>query len=157
MGPMNLIGRELLELVTEAAKGSPRLRKNHNLHPADESACHRLFNAIEPGSYIRPHRHLAREKDETFVLVRGRLGIVTLDEEGSVTGTAILSQGETVAADIPHGTYHTAVSLESGTIFFEAKAGPYLPLAEEEKGSFAPEEGSAEAAPYLERLTELFR
>jgi cupin fold WbuC family metalloprotein len=62
-----------------------------------------------------------------------------------------------VAADIPHGVYHTALSLESGTIFFEAKAGPYLPLAEEEKSRFAPEEGSAEAAGYLDRLLALFR
>ena len=64
--------------------------------------------------------------------------------------------GDRVVADIRHGVYHTALALESGTIFFEAKAGPYLPLADEEKGSFAPEEGTPEAERYLERLAALF-
>jgi cupin fold WbuC family metalloprotein len=154
---MKIVDQSVLDGITAAAKLSPRLRKNHNLHPADDSACHRLFNAIEPGSYIRPHRHLAAEKDETFLLVRGTLGIVTFDRQGAVLESCLLcAQGERIAADIPHGVFHTAVSLESGTIFFEAKAGPYQPLGEEEKGGFAPEEGSAEAIAYLERLHELF-
>lgn len=153
---MKLIGRELLDQISEAARQAPRLRKNQNLHPSDQSSCHRLFNAIEPASYIPPHRHLAREKDETFVIVRGALGVVSFDEEGAVTATALLREGETVAVDIAHGVYHAAVSLKTGTIFFESKAGPYLPLSCEEKAPFAPEEGSPEAAPYLERLRALF-
>ena len=153
---MNIIDQAVLDRISEGARQAPRLRKNHNLHANDQSACHRLFNGIEPGSYIRPHRHLHPDKDETFVLMRGSLGVVSFDEAGEVTWTALLKTGHAVAADIPHGVYHTAVALESGTIFFEAKAGPYLPLAEEEKGGFAPEEGSAEAAAYLERLAGLF-
>lgn len=154
---MQVVDRTLLDAVSAAARTAPRLRKNHNLHPSDLSACHRLLNAIEPGSYIRPHRHLSVEKDEAFVCLRGRLGVLTLDADGNVLATVLLSAcGENVAVDIPHGVYHTAVSLESGTIFFEAKAGPYLPLAPEEVAGFAPAEGSPEAAAYLERLTALF-
>ena len=154
---MKIIDQGILDGITAQAQQAPRLRKNHNLHPADASACHRLFNAVEPGSYIRPHRHLDVEKDETFLMVRGRLGIVVFDETGAVLETCILSaDGERLAADIPHGAYHTAVSLESGTIFFEAKAGPYLPLSAGEPGEFAPGEGSPEAADYLERLSALF-
>ncbi|HJV34317.1 WbuC family cupin fold metalloprotein [Geomonas sp.] len=153
---MKAIGREELDQLSREASDNPRLRKNLNLHPSDQSACHRLFNAIEPGSYIRPHRHLADEKDETFLLVRGALGIVSFDEQGQVTGTSLMKGGEVVAVDIPRGQYHGAVSLEKGTIFFEAKAGPYLPLSEKEKAPFAPEEGSPEAAEYLKRLEELF-
>lgn len=158
MSGLKVVDRELLDAVTAAAQAAPRLRKNHNLHPSDASCCHRLFNAIEPTSYIRPHRHLNEEKDETFVMVRGTLGVVSFDEAGNVTGSVVVSAGgERVAVDVPHGVFHTAVSLEKGTIFFEAKAGPYLPLTEEEKGNFAPEEGTPEAAGYLERLRALFR
>lgn len=154
---MKIIGQADLDAVSAAARTAPRLRKNHNLHDSDAAACHRLFNAIEPGSYIRPHRHLDPDKDETFVLVRGSLGIVIFDEAGQVTESALLqAAGEKIAADIQHGVYHTALALESGTVFFEAKAGPYLPLSEQEKAGFAPEEGSPEAAAYLERLTALF-
>lgn len=154
---MKIIDAALLDGISQGARQAPRLRKNHNLHPSDQSACHRLLNGIEPGSYIRPHRHLDPEKDEAFVMVRGSLGILIFDEAGAVTASVILrAAGDKVVADIPHGVYHTALSLESGTIFFEAKAGPYLPLSDQEKAHFAPEEGSAEAASYLERLAGLF-
>jgi len=155
---MQIIDTKVLDALSQAARRSPRLRKNHNLHKSELSACHRLFNAVEPGSYIRPHRHLDPEKDETLVIVRGSLGIVSFDDAGAVTRSARLCvSGDQVAADIAHGVYHTAISLVSGTVFFETKTGPYLPLSEQELAGFAPAEGSHEAASYLERLGELFR
>lgn len=150
---MNVVTREQLRQLSEEARTSPRQRKNYNLHPANESHSHRLFNAIEPASYVRPHRHLDPEKDETFVLVSGRLAVITFSDAGDVTETIVLSQHRGVlAADIPHGVYHTAVSLEPGTIFFEAKAGPYLPLIEAESAPWAPAEGDEAAPQFLEQL-----
>ena len=150
---MKIVTTELLHQLTESARISPRRRKNHNLHPSDESRCHRLLNAIEPASYIRPHRHLDPEKDEAFILIRGRLGIIQFSDTGEVTETVALSwQDGILAADIPSGVFHTAVSLEPGTIFFEAKAGPYLPLSDAETAAWAPSEGDGSAAQYLEQL-----
>lgn len=154
---MIIVDRNLVDQVAAEALLSPRLRKNHNLHRSDESQCHRLLNAIEPGSYIRPHRHLDPEKDEAFILIKGRLGIVTFADDGTVAEKALLSHsGGALAADIQHGVYHTAVSLESGTVFYEAKAGPYLPLSEEEKAGWAPDDGDPHSRAYLEKLRELF-
>lgn len=154
---MKIIDQHQLDVLSAQARENPRLRKNHNLHPSDDFCCHRLFNAIEPGSYIRPHRHLDPAKDETFVIIRGKLGVVMFGESGEVAGTALLTPGgHAVAVDIPRGRFHTAVSLEPGTIFFEAKAGPYLPLSDAEKSSWAPEEGTPEAADYLAELKSLF-
>jgi cupin fold WbuC family metalloprotein len=153
---MKVVTPELLHQLTESARTSPRLRKNHNLHNSDESSCHRLFNAIEPASYIRPHRHLDPEKDEAFILISGRLGIILFSDSGEVTETVTLSrQTGLVAADIPSRVFHTAVSLESGTVFFEAKAGPYLPLNSLETAPWAPPEGDNGAAQYLEQLQKL--
>jgi cupin fold WbuC family metalloprotein len=158
MSGIKAIGSELFDVLSDAARQAPRLRKNYNLHPEDKSACHRLFNAIEPESYIRPHRHLHPEKDETLLVVRGRLGVVSFDEAGSVTSSAELAAcSGAVAVDIAHGVYHSAVSLESGTIFFEAKAGPYQPLSDQEKAPFAPEEGTPEGVAFLKKLRELFQ
>jgi cupin fold WbuC family metalloprotein len=154
---MRIIDKKPLDDLSIQARENPRLRKNLNIHPADDFCCHRLFNAIEPGSYIRPHRHLDPAKDETFVIIRGRLGVVMFDDGGLVTGTALLSPEDgAVAVDIPHGRFHTAVSLTPGTISFEAKAGPFLPLKDAEKPHWAPEEGAPAAAVYLEVLAELF-
>lgn len=153
---MKVITRELLGQVSEAARTAPRLRKNHNLHPGDESRCHRLLNAIEPASYIRPHRHLDPEKDEAFILMSGRLGIIVFTPAGEVAETVVLSrESGNLAADIPHGIFHTAVSLQPDTVFYEAKAGPYLPLTEAETAPWAPSEGDPAAVSYLESLRRI--
>jgi cupin fold WbuC family metalloprotein len=115
------------------------------------------LNAIEPGSYIRPHRHLDPEKDEAFILLNGRLGIILFSEDGLITDKVLLShQNGNLAADIPQGIFHTAVSLEPGTVFYEAKAGPYLPLTEAELAKWAPVDSSDESATYLQSLRKLF-
>lgn len=154
---MKIVDRRLLDQLSSQARENPRLRKNWNIHPSDDFCCHRLLNAIEPGSYIRPHRHLDPAKDETFLIVRGRLGVILFDEAGLVAKKILLAaDGDTLAVDIPHGIFHGAVSLAPGTIFFEAKAGPYLPLADGEKAVWAPEDGAADVAPYLSGLAALF-
>ena len=152
-----LIDAALLDAVTAEAKASPRLRKNRNFHRADDEPAHRLLNAIEPGSYLMPHRHLEVHKDETFVVLRGRLGLVLFDDAGTVVQTAVVGPGaQALGVDIPRGTWHSAVALESGTVFLEAKAGPYRPLTAEERAAWAPAEGDPEAPGYLRRLCGLF-
>lgn len=154
---MKVVTSALLRQLSSEAAAAPRLRKNHNFHIADDSRCHRLLNAIEPLSYIRPHRHLDPEKGEMFVLLSGRLGIVTFSDNGAVSQTVLLSpETGNLAVDIPFGVYHTAVALEAGTVFFEAKSGPYLPLCEQETAAWAPAESSPEAQAYLEGLRTLF-
>jgi len=154
---MKIINKLLLDEITAAARENPRLRQNWNIHPADDFPAHRLLNAMEPASYIRPHRHLDPLKDETFMIVRGRLGIVVFDDNGGVTEKLLLdAEGENLGADIPSGVFHTAVSLREGTIFFEAKAGPYIPLTEAEKAPWAPEEGIT-ATEYLRALQNEFK
>ena len=155
---MKIVTTDLLRRLSEQARVSPRLRKNHNIHRCDESRCHRLLNAIEPASYVRPHRHLDPEKDEAFILMGGKLGVVTFSDDGAVAETVLLShESGNLAADIPSGIYHTAVSLEPDTVFFEAKAGPYLPLSDAEKAVWAPVDDEPAVTAYLERLRGLFK
>jgi len=151
-----LIDRALLDRASADARASARGRKNVNLHAAEAEPCNRLLNAIEPGSYVQPHRHAHPHKDETIVAIRGKLGVVFFDEEGRVAGTAVLTPGgDRIGVDIPHGTYHTVFALEPGTIFFEAKAGPYEPLSASERAPWAPPEGSPEAQHYLNEIARL--
>jgi len=154
---MKIVTLELLSQISDAARKVPRLRQNHNMHPVNESRCHRLLNAMEPASYIRPHRHLDPEKDEGFIVMSGRLGVITFAGDGTVAETVLLShETGNLAADIPHGVYHTAISLATGTVFYEAKAGPYRPLLEDEKAVWAPDDSDPSAQEYLARLRGLF-
>ena len=70
-----LLARADLVRLSAEARLSPRRRRNRNLHEMGD-VVHRLFNAIEPGSYVRPHRHLSPPKAETMVVVSGRLGLL---------------------------------------------------------------------------------
>jgi len=154
---IQLIDTALLDAASAGAQASPRRRKNRNFHPADDFPAHRLLNAIEPDSYIAPHRHLDPCKDETMIVLRGALGLVIFDDAGVVARNALLQAGGVCrGVDIPHGTWHTLVALESGTVFLEAKAGPYLPLVPAERAAWAPAEGEVAAADYLGKLRALF-
>ena len=154
---MKIINKQILDQLSGLARENGRLRKNWNIHPDDDFPAHRLLNAMEPASYIRPHRHLDPNKDETFIILRGRLGVLMFDDDGQVTGTVLLdASGDTIGVDIPYGQFHTAVSLQPGTIFFEAKSGPFRPLTEDEKAHWSPEDGSEKAFGYLERLKRRF-
>jgi cupin fold WbuC family metalloprotein len=152
-----LIDQALLDSVSGEASRSPRQRKNRNFHADDAAPAHRLLNAIEPGSYLMPHRHLDANKDETMIVLRGRLGVVFFDELGQVQQTAVLApMGPICGVDIPHGVYHTVLALDPGTVMLEAKGGPYLPLTEAERAPWAPAEGAPQAAAYALSLRERF-
>ncbi|WP_372523626.1 WbuC family cupin fold metalloprotein [Sulfuricaulis sp.] len=157
MNTFQIIDRDFLERVSSQAKASPRRRRNHNFHASESDTCNRLLNAIEPDSYIQPHCHHETAKDETLIVVRGRLGVIFFDERGAVSATAMLAPAsESVGVNIPHGMYHTLVALEPGSVFFEAKAGPYAPLTPREKAPWAPAEGEPGASSYLADLKRLF-
>lgn len=153
MSGVRIIDEALLDRVSEQARNSPRRRKNLNFHAGDTDVAHRLLNAIEPGSYVQPHRHLDPAKDECVLILRGKLGAMFFDDDGNVIQSAVLEAGgERVGVDFPHGTWHTFFALAPGTVVFECKAGPYLPLTTRERAPWAPAEGEPEAACYLEEL-----
>lgn len=141
-----------LDALTAEARASQRGRKNRNLH-AMEDAVHRLLNATEPRTYVQPHRHLDPPRNETLTVLRGRGAVVWFDDLGALTGTAVLGPGSPVSAlDLPAGCWHTLVALESGTVWLEAKEGPYVAPSAADRANWAPTEGDRDAAAWLERL-----
>jgi cupin fold WbuC family metalloprotein len=150
-------GTNDLDALSAAARDAPRRRKNRDFHESASHPAHRFLNAVEPDSYIRPHRHTEALKDETFVVLRGACGLVLFDDVGAVTTATLLrAGGETLGAHVRAGVFHAIVSLEPGSVFFEAKAGPYDVRTDKEWGSWAPAEGDGQAGAYLERLRALF-
>jgi len=150
---LHIIDPAALAALSRAALANPRGRQNLNLHGDYADLCQRLFNAVEPGSYIRPHRHSDPPKPECFVVVRGRFALLLFDDAGRVTQRLELAPGgPVVAADLPAGAWHTIVALESGSVFFETKPGPYTPLTDKDFAPWAPAEGSAAVGEYLKEV-----
>ena len=77
---MKIINDNLISGVAEQAKQSPRLRMNYNFHESLDDKCHRFLNAVEPGTMVEIHRHPT--KDESFVLLRGRVRVNTYNDDG---------------------------------------------------------------------------
>ncbi len=146
---MKVIDQKAFDDASQNALRSPRRRSNWNLHEKLDDPVQRLFNAIEPGTYIRPHRHGDPATWELFLLVRGSAVLLTFDDSGRVTERfSLAAGGRQTGVEIPPRTWHTMVSLEPGTIFFEVKQGPYVPPQPENIASWAPAEGDPETGAF---------
>lgn len=140
-----------LKQLLEQAQNSSRLRKNLNLHNESDPV-QRFFNALIPGTYVRPHRHNNPLKTETMIVVSGKMTAVLFDENGSVQKKIELSpQSEAIAIDFDPGVWHCVYAIEP-CVFFECKQGPYTPITDKDFAIWAPEENSKDAKTFLEQL-----
>ena len=127
---MDLIDEELLARVTAEAKASPRLRKNYNFHDQQDAPSQRLLNAVEPGTVLPIHRHL--HTSETYVVLRGSVRVLIYNDNRQIVQDVVLSPAKgQYGGHIPAGQWHTIEVLESGTMIFECKDGPYIPVSSE--------------------------
>jgi len=151
---IKIIDETLLKNTTERARQSPRSRMNFNLHELADPV-QRMLNAIEPGSYIRPHRHLETGKTELFTLLKGRGTVITFDNEGNINDIVQMEAGgEILGVEIPPAVWHTVISLEKGTVFLEIKDGPYVAATDKDFAKWSPEAGSKGEKEYLKNLVE---
>jgi cupin fold WbuC family metalloprotein len=156
---MKIFTAEYLNGLTIQAQANQRKRQHMNIHESYEEPCQRLFNAIEPNSYIRPHRHADDPKEELLIAVRGMMALVTFDDQGTVIASLCFGSEKNgsalaVGVEVPVNIWHTVIALEPGCILLEVKSGPFEPNNAKEFAPWAPEEGSSAAQPYLERLAE---
>ena len=120
-----VIDIELLDKVSEQAKDSPRLRMNYNFHQSLEDKCHRFLNAVEPGTVVPIHKHPTTH--ESFVILRGKVRVTTHNDDGTIIEDVVLTQESgNYGVDIPKNVWHKLESLESGSVIFECKEGPFV-------------------------------
>ncbi len=120
-----VIDDKVLDELSEKAKASPRLRMNLNFHQSLDEKCHRFLNAIEPGSMVPIHHHPTKE--ESFILLKGKLRVTTYNDDGTVIESLILNPLEgRYGVNIGKNVWHTIEALESSVIF-ECKDGPFVP------------------------------
>lgn len=125
-----IIDSQLLDEVAAQAKASPRVRMNYNFHQSLDEKCHRFLNAVELGTKVPIHKHPT--KNETFVILRGKVWMTTHWDDGSVIEDVVLCAEEgRYGVNIPKGVWHNLEALEMNSVFFECKEGLYS-LADQE-------------------------
>lgn len=150
--PVEYVTRDLLAHLCARAARAGRGRTNHNFHEF-EDPYQRMLNVVQPGSYVRPHRHHAPPKSESFIVLQGEIGFLRFDGGGRVTEARRLGPArEALGVDLGPDVWHCFLALAPNTVVFEGKNGPYDPATDKQFAPWAPEEGSPEASAYLEWL-----
>jgi len=135
------------------SRETSRKRMIQRVHKSDSAGVHKMFNALQPGTYIMPHRHMHPEKTETILVMSGALLFVEFEDTGEYRTHTLLQPGtEIFGVDVAPNVYHTFVALKPDTLIFEVKDGPYTTDTDKDVPDWAPREGSEEAEPYLLEL-----
>lgn len=125
-----LIDNAIMDDLMTKAQASPRLRMNLDLRTTPDDQSQRMLNAMLPGTVLPIHRHTT--STEVVVMLRGRMDEIFFDDQGHETSRFHLdSTTGNCALSIPLGMWHTVEVFEP-TVIFEAKDGPYAPLAPED-------------------------
>ena len=143
------IDQQLFARMAAEARQHPRLRLNHNFH-REQDPVQRFLNVLQPGTYVRPHRHHRNGSGagfECFLVLQGAIGLLLFNRDGEVQQQLHLSAaGATRGIEVDEDQFHTLVALEADSVIFELKQGPYQPAKDKDFLSGFPQEGTPEAA-----------
>jgi len=140
------LSEKQIEEGLEASRKSPRKRMILPIHRKQSAEVQRLINFLQPGTYIRPHKHPLDHATETIVVLKGAIRFFTLNDEGDILTDQILkSEPIPGVIDIEPNTWHTFVVLDEDTILFECKKGPYNAKTDKEFAKWTPDESDPKA------------
>jgi cupin fold WbuC family metalloprotein len=145
-GPIAAIGQAELNTLKSAVKASAKRRARINAHADGEDALHEMIIAIDPTSYIRPHKHPG--KSEAFHIVEGEVDIVVFTDDGEID--RIVSLGPPGGRRpfyyrMSNAFFHTLIIRSDLLVVHEITNGPFRPQATV-FANFAPDDREIEKA-----------
>jgi cupin fold WbuC family metalloprotein len=136
------ISEQLISKTIEKSKNSERKRAMHCFHNPEDKI-QRMLNAIQPKSYLPPHKH--ENKIEVFLALKGRFLVVEYNDEGKIIDFIIISpNGDQKGSEIPAKTWHNIIALEEDSVAYEIIEGPYITETHKVFPEWAPEEAEYE-------------
>jgi cupin fold WbuC family metalloprotein len=155
VGSVVVLNETLLQPAVAGSRQSPRGRIILPLHKDHGESLHRMMNVMQPGTYIRPHRHSNPPKAESIVVLRGGLWFITFEDDGRVNRFWKLEPGlGDFGVDMMPGVFHSFIVTDPDTVIFEVKPGPYVKASDKDFASWAPSEGDAEVEAYQQELMQ---
>lgn len=154
-GPISEIGRDEIEVLRAAVGATQKRRARINAHPDSSDALHEMMIAIEPGSYIRPHKHPA--KSESFHIIEGEVDIIVLDDTGDIRRIVSLGDkdsGKAFYYRMSQPFFHTLIIRSPLLIMHEITNGPFRPEGTVFADFAPPDTDEAAASAYMALLHE---
>ena len=153
--PVVVITQTLAELALASSRESDRKRMILPFHKSEDALLHRMFNALQPGTYVQPHRHLRAPKSEVFIVLRGRADCLIFDGEGHIVMAPQLEAGgRCFGIDIAAGHFHSFLVRAPDTLLYEVKEGPYTHVDDKDFAPWAPAENTPFVAAYVASLED---
>lgn len=149
------IDDSIIDTLIAQARQSKRKRQIFNFHPSSDSLIQRMLNAMEPETYIQPHKHELPDKTEVFFCLRGRILVVEYTNQGEIADHIVLDAATgNYGCEIAAGRWHSIISLQTGSVAYEVKDGPYDPKTDKKFASWAPGEDESEAGMFNTKILQ---
>jgi cupin fold WbuC family metalloprotein len=139
-GPIATIGSEDIEVLRQAVGKTPKRRVRINAHKDNDDELHEMIIAIEPGSYIRPHKHPG--KSEAFHVIEGEVDIVVFSDDGNIERiVSLAAKGgrHPFYYRMSTADFHTLIIRSDLLVVHEITNGPFVPTGTI-YAAFAPDE-----------------
>ena len=121
---LQILDNTLIDSTSAKAKGSPRLRMNHNFHPSLDDKVQRFINCMEPGTKVEIHHHPV---DEMLIVIRGAIKAILVDDDKNIIDAKVIRPEDGVfGVQLPKSVWHTIECLDPDTCVFEVKEGPFV-------------------------------
>jgi cupin fold WbuC family metalloprotein len=154
-GDVVTVSKELIQQALVASRESPRKRIILPFHKSSDALLHRMLNAMQPGTYVQPHRHVDPPKEELFLVLRGAIDLIVFDAEGEISHVITLkAASDSFGADLAAGRYHTFLVREADTVIYEVKLGPYTATTAKDFAPWAPPENTAGVGGYVAQIEQ---
>jgi cupin fold WbuC family metalloprotein len=141
------INKLIINKLLEESNSSPRKRSHFLLHTSPFDQIQSLLFGLQPNTRIRAHRH--SNKTETINCIKGKLAIFFFDSMGIIDNSIILNSNEIFKFDPTK--WHSYLCLETDTIGWEVKEGPYIP-EKIEYPEWCPEENDNNFDVFFQKL-----
>jgi cupin fold WbuC family metalloprotein len=147
--PVKQLDNTLVSRLCTEASASARKRTVFNFHESLSDPVQRFLNVMQPGTYVRPHRHDDPVKWEMTVILSGKLVVLIIDSGGRVIQRVDLdAEGPVRGVELPAGIWHTSSAVAADTVILEIKRGPYDVKTDKDFATWAPPEGSPECVEF---------
>ncbi|MEN9443780.1 MAG: hypothetical protein RIS47_670 [Bacteroidota bacterium] len=143
--------KHINDLVHKASK-QPLHRSDFKFNDGEQETSQRILNAWTTDAYVRPHKHSAPSRRESWVVLQGKAIVLEFDDFGRIKQQALLSQEDNLVIEIEAGKWHSILILEPNTVLYEVKENTLGAEADKIYAAWAPDETSPEAAHYRDTL-----